>query len=138
MAGGSSATGAAAAHVQDAYRDRAVELFFDDRKLYDIAAHSAGEQWPSARAHEERMKALLEEIVRKGAKRGEFERKTPLDETCGRSCSSMQPLPESAAAAVQPGSAAEDGAGANRQPGSAEPGALNLMQRFVTIDIFGH
>jgi len=56
-------------------------LFFDDRKLYDIAAFSAGEGWPSARAYGERMRQILMEIVREGRESGEFERKTPLDET---------------------------------------------------------
>ena len=55
-------------------------LFFDDRKLYDIAAHSAGEGWPSARAYGARMRQILTEIVREGRESGEFERKTPLDE----------------------------------------------------------
>lgn len=58
-----------------------VSLFFNDRKLYDIAAHSAGEGWPSARAYAERIRQILMEIVREGRESGEFERKTPLDET---------------------------------------------------------
>jgi AcrR family transcriptional regulator len=58
-----------------------VGLFFNDRKLYDIAAHAAGEQWPSARAYCERIRQILAEIVREGRESGEFERKTPLDET---------------------------------------------------------
>ncbi|MDI5933347.1 TetR/AcrR family transcriptional regulator [Halomonas kalidii] len=58
-----------------------VSLFFNDRKLYDIAAHSAGEGWPSARAYGERIERILMEIVREGRESGEFERKTPLDET---------------------------------------------------------
>jgi AcrR family transcriptional regulator len=58
-----------------------VDLFFSDRKLYDIAAHAAGEQWPSARAYCERIGQILAEIIREGRESGEFERKTPLDET---------------------------------------------------------
>lgn len=58
-----------------------VSLFFNDRKLYDISAHSAGEGWPSARAYCERIERILMEIVREGRESGEFERKTPLDET---------------------------------------------------------
>lgn len=58
-----------------------VGLFFNDRKLYDIAAHSAGERWPSARAYEKRLLQILTEIIREGRESGEFERKTPLDET---------------------------------------------------------
>ncbi|ALM53036.1 TetR/AcrR family transcriptional regulator [Halomonas huangheensis] len=59
----------------------ATSLFFNDRKLYDIAAHSAGEGWPSARAYAHRIEQILMEIVREGRESGEFERKTPLDET---------------------------------------------------------
>ena len=58
-----------------------VSLFFNDRKLYDIAAHSAGEGWPSVRAYAERIRQILTEVVREGRESGEFERKTPLDET---------------------------------------------------------
>jgi len=56
-------------------------LFFNDRKLYDIAAYSAGEGWPSARAYGKRIREILMEIVREGRETGAFERKTPLDET---------------------------------------------------------
>lgn len=56
-------------------------LFFNDRKLHDIAAHSAGEGWPSARAYAERIRQILMDVVREGRETGEFERKTPLDET---------------------------------------------------------
>ncbi|GFM84511.1 AcrR family transcriptional regulator [Pseudomonas cichorii] len=55
-------------------------LFFHDRKLYDIAAVSARDKWPSAREHEARLRQLIELIVREGREAGEFERKTPLDE----------------------------------------------------------
>jgi AcrR family transcriptional regulator len=56
-------------------------LFFNDRKLHDIAAHSAAEGWPSARAYADRVRQILREVVREGREAGEFERKTPLDET---------------------------------------------------------
>ena len=58
-----------------------VSLFFNDRKLHDIAAHSAGEGWPSARAYAEHIRHILMDVVREGRETGEFERKTPLDET---------------------------------------------------------
>src|SRR5438876_348237 len=57
-----------------------VSLFFNDRKLHDIAASSAGEGWPSARAYAERIRQILMDVVREGRETGEFERKTPLDE----------------------------------------------------------
>ncbi|NMG77579.1 TetR family transcriptional regulator [Aromatoleum diolicum] len=66
-------------------------LFFNDRKLYDIAAHSAGEGWPSARAHCERIRQILTEVIREGREKGEFERKTPLDETVHAIDLVMQP-----------------------------------------------
>jgi AcrR family transcriptional regulator len=68
-----------------------VSLFFNDRKLYDIAAHGAGEGWPSARAYAERIRQILMEVVREGRESGEFERKTPLDETVHAIFLVMQP-----------------------------------------------
>jgi AcrR family transcriptional regulator len=68
-----------------------VSLFFNDRRLYDIAAHSAGEGWPSARAYAERIRQILMEVVREGREIGEFERKTPLDETVHAIYLVMQP-----------------------------------------------
>jgi AcrR family transcriptional regulator len=59
----------------------AVSLFFNDRKLYDIAAHAASEGWPPAVAYAQRIRQMLTEIIREGREAGEFERKTPLDET---------------------------------------------------------
>ncbi|CNE57317.1 TetR/AcrR family transcriptional regulator [Yersinia mollaretii] len=56
------------------------DLFFHDRKLYDIAAVAARDKWPSAEAHEERLQQLIEQIIVEGRQTGEFERKTPLDE----------------------------------------------------------
>ncbi|UXZ98199.1 TetR/AcrR family transcriptional regulator [Pseudomonas phytophila] len=56
------------------------DLFFHDRKLYDIASVAARDQWPSAMAHDERLRQLIQQIVLEGRESGEFERKTPLDE----------------------------------------------------------
>jgi len=58
-----------------------VTLFFNDRKLHDIAAHAAGEGWPSAHAYAECIREILANVIREGRETGEFERKTPLDET---------------------------------------------------------
>lgn len=56
------------------------DLFFHDRKLYDIAAVAARDNWPSAQAHEKALQQLIQQIITEGRKSGEFERKTPLDE----------------------------------------------------------
>lgn len=58
-----------------------VDLFFNDRKLYDIAAFAASESWPSSQVYDARIKHFVLQIVREGREIGEFERKTPLDET---------------------------------------------------------
>jgi len=58
-----------------------VNLFFNDRKLYDIAAFAASESWPSTQAYDAQIKSFVSLIVREGREVGEFERKTPLDET---------------------------------------------------------
>ena len=57
------------------------ELFFNDRKIYEIAAHAASENWAPTNAYKERLLLLLEDILKEGRESGEFERKTPLDET---------------------------------------------------------
>lgn len=68
-----------------------VSLFFNDRKLYDIAAYACAEQWPSARSYAERIRRILMDVVREGRETGEFERKTPLDETVHAIYLVMQP-----------------------------------------------
>jgi len=69
-----------------------VELFFDDRKIYDIAAHAASEQWGSARAYRQTLMSILTTLVREGRESGEFERKTPIDETCRAIYYAMMPF----------------------------------------------
>lgn len=71
---------------------RSVDLFFHDRKIYDITAHSAAEQWGSSQAYKETLSEILAEIIRSGREGGEFERKTPLDETCRAILYAMMPF----------------------------------------------
>ena len=61
-------------------REKSDELFFHDRKLYDIAAVAAREKWPSTERYSEHLLKLIESIIVEGRQAGEFERKTPLDE----------------------------------------------------------
>ena len=60
--------------------ESSLRLFFEDRKLYDIAASAATGQWDAVRAYELRIQALLSELVRRGRETDDFERKTPLDD----------------------------------------------------------
>jgi len=61
--------------------ESSLRLFFEDRKLYDIAASAASGHWEAVRAYEDRIKLMLRDILRQGRETEEFERKTPLDET---------------------------------------------------------
>ncbi|MFK5732308.1 TetR/AcrR family transcriptional regulator [Pseudomonas urmiensis] len=56
------------------------DLFFHDRKLYDIAAVASRDEWPSVKNHELLIRQLIQRILLEGRQSGEFERKTPLDE----------------------------------------------------------
>jgi AcrR family transcriptional regulator len=61
--------------------EASLRLFFQDRKLYELAASAAAGRWQAVRTYEERIQTLLREILLEGRRMGEFERKTPLDET---------------------------------------------------------
>ena len=61
--------------------EASLRLFFNDRKLYEIAASAATERWQAVLAYEERIQNLLREVLQAGRQTGDFERKTPLDET---------------------------------------------------------
>jgi AcrR family transcriptional regulator len=74
-----------------AFVEAGTQLFFEDRKLFDIAATAAREPWPSAQAYEHYVEELVTRIVREGRESGEFERKTPLDETANAICLVMKP-----------------------------------------------
>ncbi|MBW8760045.1 MAG: TetR/AcrR family transcriptional regulator [Burkholderiales bacterium] len=72
--------------------EASLRLFSQDRKLYEIAASAATEQWQAVQAYEERVKGLLADILREGRQSGDFERKTPLDETVVAVYLVMRPL----------------------------------------------
>jgi AcrR family transcriptional regulator len=61
--------------------ESSLRLFFEDRKLYDIAASAATERWEAVLIYESHIKLMLHDILQQGCSTGEFERKTPLDET---------------------------------------------------------
>ncbi|MBU2065055.1 MAG: TetR/AcrR family transcriptional regulator [Gammaproteobacteria bacterium] len=61
--------------------EASLRLFSQDRKLYEIATSAATERWQAALAYEGRIRELLQDILQAGRQSGDFERKTPLDET---------------------------------------------------------
>ncbi|HEX5804830.1 MAG TPA: TetR/AcrR family transcriptional regulator [Macromonas sp.] len=60
--------------------ESSLRLFFQNRKLYEIAASAATERWQATRAYDVRIRQLLQGILEEGRQSGDFERKTPLDE----------------------------------------------------------
>ena len=61
--------------------EASLRLFFRDRKLYEIAASAATERWQTVITYETSIQRLLREVLQAGRLSGDFERKTPLDET---------------------------------------------------------
>lgn len=55
-------------------------LFFNDRELYDIAAHASLERWQSYQTYSRDLFALISGVLTEGRSNGEFERKTAIDE----------------------------------------------------------
>lgn len=69
-----------------------LDLLFNERKLHAIAAHASTENWPSASVYTDRLRRLIEAIIKEGRETGEFERKTPLDETTRSIFYAMMPF----------------------------------------------
>jgi AcrR family transcriptional regulator len=67
-------------------------MFFSERRIYDIATYSYTEKWSSSVTYGEKTLALLRQIIAEGRQSGDFERKTPLDETCRAVQQAMQPF----------------------------------------------
>jgi AcrR family transcriptional regulator len=61
--------------------EASLRLFSQDRKLYEIATSAASERWGATIDYEERIRELLQNVLQEGRQSGDFERKTPLDET---------------------------------------------------------
>jgi AcrR family transcriptional regulator len=56
------------------------ELFMEQRKVHELVAGAVSQDWVAVANHRKAIRAVLQRIVVEGRKRGEFERKTPLDE----------------------------------------------------------
>lgn len=50
--------------------------------MHDLITLSFHEKWASPEAYSSDLVRIVREVVIRGRERGEFERKTPLDETC--------------------------------------------------------
>lgn len=61
---------------------RGAELCFHDRKLHDLAVTACNENWSSVVGHQAALLEVIRTLVTEGRESGEFERKTPIAETC--------------------------------------------------------
>lgn len=68
------------------------ELFFQERRLHDVAATSSEEHWSSSARYWDRLGEILSDILRHGREAGEFERKTPIDELTRAVLLAMRPF----------------------------------------------
>lgn len=91
VAGGKSATDKLR-RLFNTIAAQSVELFFNDRKLYDIAAYSCAERWPSAESYIAQIEERIAQLIREGREAGEFERKTPIDEAARAIMMAFQPF----------------------------------------------
>jgi AcrR family transcriptional regulator len=60
---------------------RSGDMFFQERKLHDLAEISLTEKWATTYKYKENLLSVVLTVLRDGRENGEFERKTPLDET---------------------------------------------------------
>ena len=84
------------------------ELFFRERRLYDIAAASSREHWPAAVQYEAALRERVLAILLEGRTAGEFERKTPLDETAMAVYLVLRPLADPLQLQISLDTAGED------------------------------
>ena len=60
---------------------KGLEIFFNQRKIHDLAVIACEEHWPSIDEYKAGLAEVLGGLIAEGREAGDFERKTPLDET---------------------------------------------------------
>jgi AcrR family transcriptional regulator len=71
---------------------QSAQLYFNERKLHEIVITACSEKWGPVRQREEAILDLIRELVAEGREKGEFERKTPFEETCRAILQTMEPF----------------------------------------------
>jgi AcrR family transcriptional regulator len=71
---------------------RGAQQFFNERKMHDIVAAALEEHWQTVDAHHEALVSIVRRLVQEGRQAGEFERKTPIEETCRAILLAMEPV----------------------------------------------
>jgi hypothetical protein len=60
--------------------------------MHDIVAAALMEKWQACKSHEVTLMSIVRRIVQDGREAAEFERKTPLDETCRAILLALEPI----------------------------------------------
>jgi AcrR family transcriptional regulator len=71
---------------------RGAQLFFNDRRMHDIVAAALMEKWSSCMNHDSALLVIVRQLLQDGRDSGEFERKTPMEETCRAIMLAMEPV----------------------------------------------
>ncbi len=85
----------AADRMRDIYKVLAsmgVKIFLEERKLHEIVLAAVMEDWQVGKDHNVALLNIIRQVVIEGREAGEFERKTPLDETCRAILLTIQPF----------------------------------------------
>lgn len=78
--------------IYKAMVDEIKAMCFAERQLLDIVRVAVDEKWSAVETHIDQVLAIIRLIVVDGREAGEFERKTPLDETCQAIFQTMIPF----------------------------------------------
>ncbi|WP_439816950.1 TetR/AcrR family transcriptional regulator [Zavarzinia sp. CC-PAN008] len=69
------------ARVYQTLLSESVNLFFNDRQLYDLVRVGCSSRFPAVDTHKQTMRGVMRRIIGDGRADGTFETETPLDET---------------------------------------------------------
>lgn len=69
-----------------------ISLLSSHERVFELASVATLERWPACQAYTDTLSEALRAIILFGRETGEFERKTPLDETCRVILQVMQPF----------------------------------------------
>ncbi|MDI1309625.1 MAG: TetR/AcrR family transcriptional regulator [Methylotenera sp.] len=72
--------------------EQGLNLFFNEKKLHDIAICAVEEGWSTVRDYKQAKLDVIHKIIADGRDMGEFERKTPIDEVCVAILETLQPF----------------------------------------------
>ena len=119
----------AARRMRAIYRtiaEQGARLFFNDRRLHDLAVIATSENWPTIRNYQADLHTLVQDLIVAGREAREFERKTSLAETSSAVLQTMELF----SPADVPGETFRRSGGTSESDGrscSSQPGCLKTI-----------